>query len=87
MHHSYKKPALLFFVISFAFSLFAQNGNHSTFYYQRVSLFEKLPTSNEDIIFLGNSITNGGEWVELLNDERIKNRGISGDVCNGVILG
>lgn len=85
MHHSYNRFTLLFLVISFAFSLFAQNGNHSTFYYQRVSLFEKLPTSNEDIIFLGNSITNGGEWVELLNDERIKNRGISGDVCNGVI--
>ena len=83
---SLQKQSILFFlVLAFANSLIAQNGNHSTFYYQRVSLFEKLPTSNEDIIFLGNSITNGGEWAELLNDKRIKNRGISGDVCTGVL--
>lgn len=81
----HKQSILLFLAIAFATSIFAQSGNHSTFYYQRVSLFEKLPTSSEDIIFLGNSITNGGEWAELLNDKRIKNRGISGDVCSGVL--
>ncbi|MDD4776754.1 MAG: GDSL-type esterase/lipase family protein [Fermentimonas sp.] len=85
MDYLYKKFNILLLVLAFATSLFAQSGNHSTFYYQRVSLFEKLPTTNEDIIFLGNSITNGGEWVELLNDKRIKNRGISGDVCTGVL--
>lgn len=85
MYLSNKKLTSLFLVISFVFTIFAQDGNHSTFYYQRVSLFEKLPSSNEDIIFLGNSITNGGEWVELLNDVKIKNRGISGDVCTGVL--
>ncbi len=81
----YKRSALFLLIISFAFSLFAKNGKHSTFYYQRASLFEILPTSKEDIIFLGNSITNGGEWVELLNDQRVKNRGISGDVCTGIL--
>lgn len=44
----------------------AQEQKHSTFYYQRATLFEVLPTSKSDIIFLGNSITNGGEWAELL---------------------
>ena len=27
---------------------------------------------------------NGGEWAELLNNKRVKNRGISGDICQGV---
>lgn len=64
--------------------LFAQQAKYSTFYHQRASLFEKLPVFSEDIIFLGNSITNGGEWAELLNNKHVKNRGISGDICMGV---
>lgn len=40
--------------------------------------------TSKDIIFLGNSITNGGEWSELLNNKHVKNRGISGDICMGV---
>ncbi|MES2429035.1 MAG: family 20 glycosylhydrolase [Bacteroidota bacterium] len=57
----------------------------STFYQQRSSLFRVLPQSKGDIIFLGNSITNGNEWDELFNDANIKNRGISGDGTLGVL--
>jgi len=39
---------------------------------------------NNDIIFLGNSITDGGEWAELFNNPNVKNRGISGDITTGV---
>ena len=63
----------------------AQEQKHSTFYYQRATLFEVLPTSKSDIIFLGNSITNGGEWAELLRNPHAKNRGISGDTTHGVL--
>lgn len=62
----------------------AQENRYSTFYYQRASLFEELPVMSDDIIFLGNSITNGAEWAELLDNSHVKNRGISGDVCMGV---
>lgn len=34
---------------------------------------------------LGNSITDGGEWSELLGDAHVKNRGISGDTTDGVL--
>lgn len=51
---------------------------------QRVSLFEKLPVQPGDIVFLGNSITDGGEFQELLDREDVKNRGIVGDVISGV---
>lgn len=56
----------LFFIVIFSFLFFtttlAQERKHSTFYEQRASLFEVLPTDPQDIIFLGNSITNGCEW-------------------------
>ena len=54
------------------------------YYGQRQSLFEVLPISQDDVIFLGNSITDGGEWMELFADKNIKNRGISGDTTKGV---
>jgi len=57
----------------------------STYYHQRVSLFRLLPGTKGDIIFAGNSITDGAEWNELFNDSRIKNRGISGDISAGFV--
>lgn len=57
----------------------------STYYHQRVSLFRNLPQTKDDIIFLGNSITDGGEWSEQFADLKIKNRGISGDITAGVL--
>ena len=66
-------------------SLSAQEAyQYNQFYYQRATLFEKLPIDSDDIVFLGNSITNGCEWHELFNNPNIKNRGISSDVSMGV---
>lgn len=79
-----RKIQLLIISFSVLFNLAGQNNKYSTFYHQRATLFEKLPVYENDIIFLGNSITNGGEWAELFDDKRVKNRGISGDICIGV---
>ncbi len=79
-----RRVLLLFVLLTVLINLSAQDNKYSTFYYQRATLFEKLPVYEDDIIFIGNSITNGGEWAELFNDKRIKNRGISGDICMGV---
>jgi len=57
----------------------------TTYYQQRYTLFKNLPQTKGDIIFIGNSITDGGEWSELFNDIRVKNRGISGDFSAGII--
>lgn len=57
---------------------------HSPFYEQRASLFDILPVDSTSIVFLGNSITNGCEWHELLGMPNVLNRGISGDVVGGV---
>ena len=57
---------------------------YSTYYYQRASHFETLTISPNDIIFVGNSITDGAEWGELFSNPYVKNRGISGDTTWGL---
>ena len=47
--------------------------------------FRSYKTSSKDIIFLGNSITAGTDWNELLQSKKVKNRGISGDITYGVL--
>ncbi len=80
------KKACLFFIICLLFGAnsFAQQGKYGTYYDQRATLFESLPVTSSDIIFLGNSLTDGCEWAELFGNPRIKNRGISGDVVMGI---
>lgn len=51
---------------------------------QKTSLFDVLPVYSDDIVFLGNSITDGGEFAELFDMPNIKNRGIRSDVITGV---
>ncbi len=72
------------FVVLFAQISDAQTQKYSTFYMQRSSLFNKLSITSKDIVFIGNSITNGAEWNELFPQKRVKNRGISGDTSEGV---
>lgn len=55
-----------------------------SYYDRKVSLFELLPIDSDDIVFMGNSITDGGEFQELLDNPNVKNRGISSDVISGV---
>ncbi|WP_163324703.1 GDSL-type esterase/lipase family protein [Draconibacterium mangrovi] len=80
---------ILYFALCFLPGVKAQEAKKSfqtTYYEQRRTLFESLPNSKKEIIFLGNSITDGCEWAELFNNSKIKNRGISGDVTEGVLF-
>jgi lysophospholipase L1-like esterase len=52
---------------------------------QRVSQFEKEPMATGQIIFLGNSITQIGDWKKLLGDSNVVNRGIAGDITFGIL--
>jgi lysophospholipase L1-like esterase len=51
----------------------------------RLAIFEKEPVVTGGIIFLGNSITQLGDWKKLLNDSTAINRGIGGDNTFGVL--
>jgi lysophospholipase L1-like esterase len=55
-------------------------------YLVRLNEFSSDPAKNGDIIFIGDSITEGGKaWSSRFDRNNIKNRGISGDVTDGVI--
>ena len=51
----------------------------------RLALFEKEPMNKGAILFLGNSITEGGAWTDLLGTQNIINRGIGGDIAYGIL--
>jgi len=76
-----------------AVSIFCVHAQQSTWdstyrpatYGQRLALFKSYPNSSKDVIFLGNSITAGTDWNELLQLPEARNRGISGDITFGVL--
>ena len=57
----------------------------TTYYNQKLTLFRLLPDTKGEIVFLGNSITDIGEWSEIWQNPTVKNRGISGDITYGVL--
>ena len=54
-------------------------------YYIQKNYYEALPDTNNEIVFLGDSITDFGRWNEMFNKVNIKNRGIRGDSTKGVL--
>ena len=55
------------------------------YYQERVSLFKSESTREGSVIFLGNSITEFGDWRKLLNDSTVINRGVAADNTFGVL--
>lgn len=79
-----KKTIFLILLVLCNISVYSQTRKYSTYYYQRATLFESLSVTSDDILFVGNSITDGAEWFELFGNPKVKNRGISGDTTYGV---
>jgi hypothetical protein len=52
---------------------------------RRISAFETFPVVPGDIVFLGDSITEGGAWDEMFVGRPVRNRGIGGDTSAGVL--
>jgi lysophospholipase L1-like esterase len=85
-----KKILLLLFLYGISSYGFTQDKSwDSTFrppsYPIKVDQFKSYPDSPTDIIFLGNSITAGTDWNELLGNTHVRNRGISGDITFGIL--
>lgn len=55
------------------------------YYDHRKSQLARLPIQSSDIVLVGDSITDEGEWAELLGNPAIRNRGISSDTTIGVL--
>jgi lysophospholipase L1-like esterase len=54
-------------------------------YAKRIAQFEQEPVVTGKVMFLGNSITEGGKWATLTGDNTVINRGISGDITYGIL--
>ena len=54
-------------------------------YDKRLTLFKSEPATKGRTIFLGNSLTEYGDWQSLLGDSTVINRGIAGDNTFGVL--
>lgn len=52
---------------------------------ERRTLFAALPVREGATVFVGDSLTERGEWAEQLGDAAIQNRGIAGDTTAGVL--
>lgn len=63
----------------------AQRMDSITFVFARDNVFRHLPNDSNEIIMLGNSLTNNFEWHEMFSDQNLKNRGINGDITLGVL--
>lgn len=57
----------------------------SNYYLQRKDIFEKVQSNKIDKVFIGDSITEHGEFQEYFPGEVVLNRGISSDTSKGVL--
>jgi len=78
-------------MLLFNISFFAQKSGSGKqqfkrHYYTKKSIYDALPNTKDEILFVGNSITASGQWTELFQNLRVKNRGISGDVTDGILF-
>ncbi len=85
-----KRYLFVFFLLVQQATIHAQQPKYDTSYrpaafQNKVELFRSFPDSKKDIVFLGNSITAGVDWMELLKNKRARNRGISADISFGVL--
>ncbi len=56
----------------------------SNYYQIKSEIFASLPITQEDIVFVGNSITDYAPLDELFKNISAKNRGIGGDDIGGI---
>jgi lysophospholipase L1-like esterase len=85
--NQFMKALLLFIGCLSGLQLSAQSPARVYFprYYERVEQFRnEAPVTSEDIVFLGNSLTENGKWSEYFPLRKIVNRGIIGDEALGI---
>ena len=63
-----------------------QAGFNDNFYYQYFNTkFSQDTSCCYDIVMIGTSLTQGGDWASLLSNPKIKNLGIPGDISEGIL--
>src|SRR3954464_460041 len=62
----------------------ADASQRSSYWRERTSLFRVIGQKAE-VVMIGDSLTDGGEWAELFPQQDIVNRGIDSDTTHGVL--
>ncbi len=58
---------------------------NNPYYKNRMAVFKSIPDTKGAVVFLGNSITERGQWSEYFPSHYVLNRGIGGDNTFGVL--
>lgn len=74
------------FINSQAQTAAVDSSKFAPYWWHSKDMYDNLPDIKNEIVFLGNSITDGAEWFELLGNKKCINRGISADVTEGILL-
>lgn len=81
-----KKILLLFFFLTALFTQAQDRKEYDTDHYRkRIAYFEQNPIGERKVVFLGNSLTEGGKWDTYFPQVASVNRGISGDNTEGML--
>jgi len=57
---------------------------HAHYYKRFLQFMDEEPIGSDDIVMLGNSLTEGADWSQVLGIPGIRNRGIVGDELMGI---
>lgn len=81
-----KLLTLLLFISAYAMGQeIHENILENQTYVERSAYFKQNPLKEGQIVFLGNSLTQGGKWNEYFPQQNPVNRGISGDNTLGML--
>lgn len=58
---------------------------NNDYYFSKRNVEELVPVTGQNIVMLGNSLTERGFWAEYFQGKRVLNRGIGGDCVSGMI--
>ncbi|RMD51411.1 MAG: hypothetical protein D6830_00430 [Ignavibacteria bacterium] len=86
---------IYFFLIAEVFAGIGNNNEAATrdtamylknpLYQRRIEMFKISKLKSAKIVMLGNSLTEGGNWSDLLGRRSVANRGITGDILEGYL--
>ena len=79
----YKKGGIEYLQDKFSFNETSES-EFGVYYDAKMQFFENVPKDTNEVIFIGDSITEGCDWAELFGNHKLKNRGISNDDIVGV---
>ncbi len=76
---------LVILILLFSSAIGSAQIKYSEHYYNLKKVYENTPNTVNEIVFVGNSITEGGDWATMFPNVNAINRGISGDVSDGIL--